>query len=162
VASRSPTFPQATSVGDVRRDRERVAAARIFCQPERARRLLRRNERLRHRAACGGCSFQTRCSTDEVGHQLATNKRWVEDVTGRACDFLAYPNGDYDERVLQCAKDIGFSHGFAVIPRGSNPRLEIGRTGIYSASLFVLGCKLRFARQTPLYRWASALHAFAI
>jgi peptidoglycan/xylan/chitin deacetylase (PgdA/CDA1 family) len=103
-----------------------------------------------------------RCSTDEIGHQLATSKSWVEDVTGRTCDLLAYPNGDYDERVLQCARDIGFTHGFAVIPRGDDHRLEIGRTGIYSASLFVLGCKLRFSRQTPLYRWASALHAFAM
>jgi peptidoglycan/xylan/chitin deacetylase (PgdA/CDA1 family) len=103
----------------------------------------------------------TRCSNSEIDHQLAASKRWVEDAAGRTCDLLAYPNGDYDERVLQCAKNHGFTRGFAVIPHAENRTWEIGRTGIYSASLFVLGCKLRFARHTPLYRWAAGLRAFA-
>jgi hypothetical protein len=86
----------------------------------------------------------THCSEEEAWRQVIDNKRWLESVTGKRCDLLAYPAGDYNHRVLEDCRRAGFRHAFAVVPRKSLPdsQLAIPRNGLYSRSLTPLILKL--------------------
>jgi peptidoglycan/xylan/chitin deacetylase (PgdA/CDA1 family) len=58
-------------------------------------------------------------------NELAASKRVLEQQTGRAVNFLAYPYGDYDTRVAQSAARAGYSAAltcdFGRVKRGSDP-----------------------------------------
>lgn len=47
--------------------------------------------------------FLTRGEQEEVERQIADNKEWLERVSKRECDAIAYPLGDYEVGVLQPA-----------------------------------------------------------
>jgi len=85
------------------------------------------------------------CDAQECRRQLLDNKTWIEDVTGRPCEVLAYPLGDYDRQVLACCRELGFRIGYAVIPQlRAEPELEIPRMGVYRPSLEILGVKATY------------------
>lgn len=89
--------------------------------------------------------YLTRCSLEEITRQIADNVAWLENVTNRKCNTIAYPIGDYDTRVIEVCRDLRLTCGFAVIPRRQSiPHFEIPRFGIYSESLWQLRCKMRF------------------
>ncbi len=67
-------------------------------------------------------------------NEFKMSKRYLELITGRKCDGLAYPCGSYDEYVICAVKDAGYRAAFAVNTRGtmgedtrwSVPRIYMG------------------------------------
>jgi peptidoglycan/xylan/chitin deacetylase (PgdA/CDA1 family) len=87
--------------------------------------------------------FLTRCSPDEAVWQMRENKNWLERVTNRPCNTIAYPSGDYNTEILGACPELGFSRGYATTPLfGQERELEIPRMGIYSPSVETLGFKI--------------------
>jgi peptidoglycan/xylan/chitin deacetylase (PgdA/CDA1 family) len=93
----------------------------------------------------------TRCEPDEVAHQLAHNKAWLESVTGKVCDQFAYPQADFDGSVLEQSRRLGFQQAFAT-ERISivDSQFAIRRIGVYSRSLAPLGVKLWCGHWLPV------------
>jgi peptidoglycan/xylan/chitin deacetylase (PgdA/CDA1 family) len=89
--------------------------------------------------------FLTMCEPEEVFRQISENKAWIEGLTNRRCDTIAYPIGEYDDRVLNQCREIGFAYGYAQTPKlGVHYNLELPRLGIYSTALDVLGFKVQW------------------
>ena len=98
--------------------------------------------------------FLTRCEAAEVSRQIEGNRAWLENASGRKCDTIAYPNGDYDSNLLNACHQAGFARGYVVSRRTvAASRLELQRIGIYSESTDVLGFKVQ---------WGNALRALQI
>jgi len=93
----------------------------------------------------------TRCESDEVAHQLAHNKAWLESVTGKVCDQFAYPQADFDRNVLEHCRRLGFRQAFGT-ERISivDDQFAIRRIGVYSRSLAPLGAKLWCGHWLPV------------
>jgi peptidoglycan/xylan/chitin deacetylase (PgdA/CDA1 family) len=89
--------------------------------------------------------FLTKCGYEEALQQIKNNKLWVEQVTNKQCATIAYPSGDYNAELLKQCGDLGFTHGYATIPRlYINKQLELPRIGIYKPSLDILGFKVQW------------------
>src|SRR6202158_3880212 len=87
--------------------------------------------------------YFSKCDQEEIGRQIAQNKRWIEAGTGKQCRLIAYPLGDYNAEVLRHCEALNVHLGFSTdhsIP--GNPDLQIPRVGIYQASLDELGFKV--------------------
>lgn len=52
--------------------------------------------------------FLTRKPAELLTHELADSRKAIEQHTKKPVHFLAYPFGDYDERVLRAAEDNGY------------------------------------------------------
>lgn len=69
--------------------------------------------------------------SDSVGKSKASLESWI----GRPVEYLAYPNGNYNDMVIEAIRGTGFSHAFTTVakPWGRNesnftlPRIGIGR-----------------------------------
>jgi peptidoglycan/xylan/chitin deacetylase (PgdA/CDA1 family) len=59
----------------------------------------------------------TQLSDEELRHELADSKVEIEAELGRPCPDLAYPYGEYDERVRAAARKAGYERAYAL--RGS-------------------------------------------
>jgi hypothetical protein len=93
----------------------------------------------------------TRCEPDEVEHQLAHNKAWLESVTGKMCDQFAYPEADFDRSVLEHCRQLGFQQAFGTECISIvDDRFAIRRIGVYSRSLALLGLKLWCGHWLPV------------
>jgi peptidoglycan/xylan/chitin deacetylase (PgdA/CDA1 family) len=90
--------------------------------------------------------------------ELQDSHRLIREKLGVQPEFVAYPNGAYDARVISAAKQAGFTHGFTierglfthttpphVIPRicmedsalvGRSPKLHPSRARLYLQPLF--------------------------
>lgn len=80
--------------------------------------------------------FLTKCDSKEVLRQIADNKMWIEKITGRRCNLIAYPAADYHVHVLERCRDLGFAYGYSVERNlGYDSRYELQRVGIYSRSI---------------------------
>jgi len=89
--------------------------------------------------------FLTQCKRDEARRQILDNRNWIERITGKPCESIAYPSGDYNAQVLSDCKQIGLKSGHAVIPQvGINADFELPRVGIYSRSLDILEFKAQW------------------
>jgi len=53
-------------------------------------------------------------SDEEISNQLIKSKEVLEWRLGKKVDYLAYPGGEYDQRVIQLAKDAGYRAAFTV------------------------------------------------
>jgi len=53
-------------------------------------------------------------SDKEISNQLIKSKEVLEWRLGKKVDYLAYPGGYYDQRVIQLAKDAGYRAAFTV------------------------------------------------
>lgn len=62
-----------------------------------------------------------RCTLAEIELELLDGKNILESDYGLSISALAYPNGDFDQRVLKCMKDFGYRFGFSLVP-GYNSR----------------------------------------
>lgn len=51
-------------------------------------------------------------------HELKESKRILEQITGREVLAVAYPEGNYDEQVIESVKESGYEIAFAVQDRG--------------------------------------------
>lgn len=90
--------------------------------------------------------------------ELVESKRILEKRAGRAVEFLAYPYGDYDDRVARAAAEAGYAAAltcdFGPVKRGSDPlrmkRFVIDDQMDFAAFRRYLGAKpLRLAQMTP-------------
>lgn len=89
--------------------------------------------------------FLARCSPDEASRQIRENKSWLERITGRPCDTIAYPSGDYNAEVLDACRKSGFNRGYATNPLfRRDKQFEIPRMGIYSSAVEDLGFKIQW------------------
>jgi peptidoglycan/xylan/chitin deacetylase (PgdA/CDA1 family) len=89
--------------------------------------------------------FLTKCDPAEARRQVEANRRWLEAVSGRRCDAIAYPSGDYDTGTLELCRQAAFTRGYAVTTRidRASP-LELSRIGIYSDSTDALAFKVQW------------------
>lgn len=98
--------------------------------------------------------FLTQAEPTEARRQIEENRAWIEKATGRGCNTIAYPAGDYNAALLKVCEEVGFTDGYAVSSRlNSHSRLERSRIGVYSESTDVLGFKVQ---------WATALRKLRI
>jgi len=85
------------------------------------------------------------CDLPEVERQLIGNKAWIENATGRPCDVVSYPIGDYSADIIKICRALGMPKGYAVKPSlHLDPQMEIPRLGVYSPSRDVLGFKVTY------------------
>jgi peptidoglycan/xylan/chitin deacetylase (PgdA/CDA1 family) len=69
----------------------------------------------------------------EVKEQIAGAQRWLTDVLGEAPFFIAYPNGDVNDTVVDIALDQGLRLGVTVaparnkLPLSDTTRMRLGR-----------------------------------
>lgn len=54
------------------------------------------------------------CSDDEAFFELNESKKCLEDKYGFSINTISYPNGDYSERDIQMARQIGYTCGVTV------------------------------------------------
>jgi peptidoglycan/xylan/chitin deacetylase (PgdA/CDA1 family) len=95
--------------------------------------------------------FLTKCTREELRHQILSNKAWIEQVGGKPCNVIAYPAGEYNSETLEQCRLLGVAAGYCVTPTANSHReYEIPRIVIYSPSLAVLRIKAR---------WGHALRA---
>jgi len=47
----------------------------------------------------------------ELKNELVGSKIFLEDVIGKEVISISYPSGEYDNKVIQCAKDVGYIIG---------------------------------------------------
>jgi peptidoglycan/xylan/chitin deacetylase (PgdA/CDA1 family) len=89
----------------------------------------------------------TFCSPDEMVRQIQENKSWIERVSGRPCEAIAYPRGDYNAEVVDACVRLGLKVGYAVTPtRKVSPPFEVPRIGIYRPSLDIVGFKVIYGQ----------------
>jgi peptidoglycan/xylan/chitin deacetylase (PgdA/CDA1 family) len=89
--------------------------------------------------------FLTMCERDEALRQIRENRTWIEAVSGRRCDAIAYPAGDYDADLLDLCRKEGFFRGYAVSSHfDGKSEFELPRIGIYSDSTDILGFKAQW------------------
>jgi peptidoglycan/xylan/chitin deacetylase (PgdA/CDA1 family) len=80
----------------------------------------------------------------EQEQEIVESGRVLSKFTGKPIRYFAYPSGEYDLDTLDLVKNAGYDAAFAVLPKNlgiNDHRFQIGRVGIYSASLFKLHLK---------------------
>lgn len=88
----------------------------------------------------------TRCEKTEAERQLKENQALLERVSGRSCEWVAWPSGDYDRYVTDVCHRNHLHGGFAVVPRCSvAPQWELPRIDIYTSRLDELSLKTALA-----------------
>ena len=98
-----------------------------------------------------GSHTHTHPLLDKINHEqtlkneLGLSKRVLEEKLNSQIDYISYPNGNYDARVVNMAKALGYKAGFAVKERGylpdSDSIMEIPRISLFNES--VLKTRLR-------------------
>ena len=73
----------------------------------------------------------TRLSDAELNAELRSSRRRIEDELGRPCRLLAYPYGEYDERVAAAARAAGYDAAFTLLAPRSPSRYALPRVGVY-------------------------------
>jgi peptidoglycan/xylan/chitin deacetylase (PgdA/CDA1 family) len=96
----------------------------------------------------------TLCEPQEALRQIRENKSWLEQITGKPCDTIAYPFGHYNDTTIECCRAAGLRQGYAVLQKLNYDRdWEIPRLGIYSPALDVLGFKVVWGRALAVDHW---------
>jgi len=89
--------------------------------------------------------YLTRCSEAELREEILGSKIDLQRICGRPIILFAYPDGDYDDRVVREVRNAGFLLGFAVNRRGPGcndiPEFTIRRAGIYRGGTGLLAAK---------------------
>ena len=57
--------------------------------------------------------FLTNLTRDEILYEFAESKERIEKETGKQVRSVAYPNGDYNQIVINCAKQCGYKFGIS-------------------------------------------------
>lgn len=63
----------------------------------------------------------SQCTPEEQSFELRASKRKLEEWLNTQIDFLAYPNGNYNNQTLLIAKEEGYKLCFTVNPSPINP-----------------------------------------
>jgi peptidoglycan/xylan/chitin deacetylase (PgdA/CDA1 family) len=90
--------------------------------------------------------FLTLCDLGEMRSQIAKNRAWLGEATGKHAEVIAYPGSDFDGPVVKECVDQGFRAAFS-LERQMNftEHMQIPRIGIYSPSCEELGFKVRWS-----------------
>jgi peptidoglycan/xylan/chitin deacetylase (PgdA/CDA1 family) len=73
---------------------------------------------------------------DEIRHQIRQSQQYLKELTGSSPHTLAYPNGNYDERVIRIAREEGLRLGLSgerqkhFLHRPFSP-MRLGRVTLY-------------------------------
>ena len=95
--------------------------------------------------------YLTKCEAAEMRRQIEDNKRWIEHLTGKRCDVIAYPLGDYSGDVLRYCERLRLRYGFTVDKSiDGDAQLQLFRVGIYRPSLDELGFKVCWSHLVTL------------
>jgi len=57
----------------------------------------------------------TNCSKEDMRQEMISCKDFLEKVTSEKKLFISYPNGNFDDKVVATAKELGFKFGFTTI-----------------------------------------------
>ncbi len=96
--------------------------------------------------------FLTHCDDNLITKQIQDNAEIIQCLTGKKPSSIAYPSGDYNDRVVQICKNLNIQLGFAVKPLNNHwDDYEIARIGIYRPSIMKLLTKVIFAEQIIKY-----------
>jgi peptidoglycan/xylan/chitin deacetylase (PgdA/CDA1 family) len=87
--------------------------------------------------------YLTRCSDEELIEELSNVKNELEKLSGKSVEMMAYPDGDYDLRVIQAVRSAGYKAAFRVNTRGCDEYSDfaVPRVGIYHPGKGVLAAK---------------------
>src|SRR5439155_25142344 len=89
--------------------------------------------------------FLTRCAADEIRRQIVNNKLWIEQISGRPSDVIAYPGGYYNLEILDQCRSLGLTAGYALTPTlNVDFHYDESRIGIHSPSLAIVGFKAQW------------------
>lgn len=93
-----------------------------------------------------------KASDEELRKQLVQSKQALEWRLGKKVEYLAYPGGEYDQRVIQMAKEAGYRAAFTVNfgrDRQNSTLYTLNRIPIFgsqSHTLFRFWLRLNFTR----------------
>jgi peptidoglycan/xylan/chitin deacetylase (PgdA/CDA1 family) len=59
----------------------------------------------------------TICDDNEARNQIATCQKHLAELTSSAPEIIAYPNGNFDDRIIRIARAEGLRLGVVVEPR---------------------------------------------
>lgn len=68
-------------------------------------------------------------SENDCLEELSLSKQVLENCIGKQIHYVAYPDGNYTDRVVDLAKNVGYTHQFAVY---SNPDFPVNQKDIIS------------------------------
>lgn len=95
--------------------------------------------------------FLTRCNERELEFELTSSKELLEEITEQRINIIAYPTGDYNQKVVSSVRRAGYIAAFAENSLGlGEPLFEIPRIGIYSAKAPYLSVKLSGLHRKPI------------
>ena len=98
-----------------------------------------------------------------VIQEMTGSREAIEDRLGIKVDYLAYPNGAYDQRVMYLAREAGYTHGFASsrgwMNRATDP-MAIPRVVLDDARLMGRSSMLHASRTRLCLQPKPAIHRF--
>lgn len=80
------------------------------------------------------------CNRESQYHEITDSKRMLEEWTGKEIQYFAFPNGDYDEDIIEIARESGYKLCFTIestrinvkkVNRFSIPRIALYEKGGY-------------------------------
>tara|TARA_B100001250_G_scaffold77392_1_gene63473 strand:+ start:106 stop:957 length:852 start_codon:yes stop_codon:yes gene_type:complete len=98
----------------------------------------------------------SRCSDDQLIREIKDSKLYLEQLISKKVEYFAYPTGDYNQKVIDFVRDIGYKAAFGIdnINNIGFPKFEIPRVGIYSSKKSYLEAKMSGLYHKPLNRLA--------
>jgi peptidoglycan/xylan/chitin deacetylase (PgdA/CDA1 family) len=73
-----------------------------------------------------------RCDDESLRRELEHSKALLEDIMGRKVNYISYPFGRYNQRVLEAVREAGYTRGFTMsFPEDSDTAFIIGRYAVY-------------------------------
>jgi len=73
-----------------------------------------------------------RCDKETLRRELTHSKAVLEDTLGTRINYISYPFGRYNQRVLEAAMEAGYTKGFTMsFPEDNDTALTIGRYAVY-------------------------------
>ena len=90
------------------------------------------------------------CTREDLCREVQGSRQRLQELSGTAVDFFAYPYGDYDRRVAEAVREAAYRAAFVEDPRRLGlPELEIPRVGLYSSDAAYLALKLSGLHRRP-------------
>ncbi len=95
----------------------------------------------------------TNYSEDGARRQLETSQQWLADTLGHRPRAIAYPNGAYNDSIINLCRAVGLSIGFTVRPRKNMlPLARDSAGGMFRISRFCPNGHAPIARQCRAFR----------
>jgi peptidoglycan/xylan/chitin deacetylase (PgdA/CDA1 family) len=94
----------------------------------------------------------------EICAQIRSAQETIASVTGKAPNFIAYPNGEISDAVLEAAKDAGMQFGLSINPGRNRLPIEPGSLAAMKLKRFALTGDLAIEPQCLVSRSLFSLH----